>query len=350
MISEASLRARLVDVEPKLDHLPPKRAVVYIAFGGPRSLEDVRPFLLNLFSDRRIIPVKLRCIRRLIARIIVWKRLENSKGNYAEIGGRSPQWAEIETMKVEMRKRLAPQQIDFHVACAWPADSVLTTLDELLAGGYDEALFISSFPQYSRCTLGAALDLVENAVSKRPAAASIEWRLVADHACDGWWVKSFASSFRALWDTSASKWQIAPSTLPEAISAKHTAVLLSFHGLPVSFIKKGDPYVARCETFVGKLAAELGCEVQHCYQSRADNRRWMQPSCADRRPNSRPPCPAAAHPEGYLKAARSLAQADDQDQGACGRGDGHTAHRHAVVHGRAHREHARDRHRAQARP
>ncbi len=61
-------------------------AVLYVAFGGPRSLDDLRPFLINLFQDERIIPVKWWCVRRAIAEFIVCTRLSNSRTNYEEIG------------------------------------------------------------------------------------------------------------------------------------------------------------------------------------------------------------------------------------------------------------------------
>ena len=192
-------------------------------------------------------------------------------------GGRSPQWDEIETMKREMSVRLG--SIPFRVACAWPSESVSESIDELIALGAQKVLVISSFPQFSRSTLGAGLDAVERAVATRPVAREIEWRLVADHMTDGWWIKSYAEAYQALWKSSRQSWLMdAATSLEAAVSSKQVAVLLSFHGLPVSFIRKGDPYQSRCEAFCAKLRDALGCDVQWCYQSRADSRDWLQPS------------------------------------------------------------------------
>jgi ferrochelatase len=42
--------------------------------GGPDSLETVKPFLLNLFSDREIIKIGPAWLQPFIARMIVRRR------------------------------------------------------------------------------------------------------------------------------------------------------------------------------------------------------------------------------------------------------------------------------------
>ena len=52
----------------------PHTAVILLQMGGPDSLEAVRPFLLNLFSDREIIQIGPAWLQPFIARMIVRKR------------------------------------------------------------------------------------------------------------------------------------------------------------------------------------------------------------------------------------------------------------------------------------
>src|ERR1700756_3008450 len=70
-------------------------AVVLMNLGGPDSLEAVRPFLVNLFSDPAIIG--LPCVLRLpLARLVAWRRTPVARDIYARLGGRSPLLANTE--------------------------------------------------------------------------------------------------------------------------------------------------------------------------------------------------------------------------------------------------------------
>ena len=63
--------------------------------GGPDSLDAVRPFLLNLFSDPAIIRVP-QPLRSLLARLIAARRAPVAREIYRRLGGRSPILPETE--------------------------------------------------------------------------------------------------------------------------------------------------------------------------------------------------------------------------------------------------------------
>ena len=64
--------------------------VVLLNLGGPEHLEDVEPFLFNLFSDRMIIRLGPAFLQKPIARFIAKRRGPKSAQAYAKIGGGSP--------------------------------------------------------------------------------------------------------------------------------------------------------------------------------------------------------------------------------------------------------------------
>ena len=66
-----------------------KIAVVLFNLGGPDKLEDVEPFLFNLFYDKAIIPF-VKPLRWLFAKIISSTRKKKSQNIYRQIGGGSP--------------------------------------------------------------------------------------------------------------------------------------------------------------------------------------------------------------------------------------------------------------------
>jgi len=66
-----------------------KTAVVLFNLGGPDSLDAVRPFLTNLFSDKAIIGAP-GPVRWALAQLISKLRERTSQALYSQIGGKSP--------------------------------------------------------------------------------------------------------------------------------------------------------------------------------------------------------------------------------------------------------------------
>ena len=66
-----------------------KKAVILFNLGGPDKLENVEPFLFNLFNDPAIINIP-SFIRYPLAKFISKKRAPIAKNIYREIGNKSP--------------------------------------------------------------------------------------------------------------------------------------------------------------------------------------------------------------------------------------------------------------------
>lgn len=64
--------------------------VLLLNLGGPEQLEDVRPFLYNLFSDPEIIRLPFRWLQNPLAWLISTLRYTKSQENYKAIGAVLP--------------------------------------------------------------------------------------------------------------------------------------------------------------------------------------------------------------------------------------------------------------------
>src|SRR4030065_850420 len=64
--------------------------VILLNLGGPDSLQAVRPFLYNLFSDREIIRLGPIFLQKPVAWLISFFRSKKTKRLYSLIGGKSP--------------------------------------------------------------------------------------------------------------------------------------------------------------------------------------------------------------------------------------------------------------------
>ena len=66
-----------------------KKAVILFNLGGPDKLENVEPFLFNLFNDPAILNLPA-FFRYPLAKFISKKRTPIAKKIYEELGGSSP--------------------------------------------------------------------------------------------------------------------------------------------------------------------------------------------------------------------------------------------------------------------
>ena len=66
-----------------------KKAVILFNLGGPDKLENVEPFLFNLFNDPAILNLPA-FLRYPLAKLISKRRTPIAKKIYEELGGSSP--------------------------------------------------------------------------------------------------------------------------------------------------------------------------------------------------------------------------------------------------------------------
>jgi ferrochelatase len=64
--------------------------VILLNLGGPDSIQAVRPFLCNLFSDRKLIMLGPSFLQKTLAWLISSLRAKKTESMYSLIGGRSP--------------------------------------------------------------------------------------------------------------------------------------------------------------------------------------------------------------------------------------------------------------------
>src|SRR5512147_1371037 len=94
--------------------------VILLNLGGPDSLEAVRPFLFNLFSDRDIIRLGPSFMQKPLAWLISTLRHKKTEGFYRLIGGKSPildiSAAQAEALERELnKKREDPQSFKVYL-------------------------------------------------------------------------------------------------------------------------------------------------------------------------------------------------------------------------------------------
>jgi ferrochelatase len=245
--------------------------IVLFQLGGPDSLDAVEPFLLNLFLDSDILPLgPLGLLRRPIAKLISSRRSVPVRGRYAQIGGRSPIGELTERQRQRLVEAVSPH-IDPVAVTAMRYWHPLTSeaVDALRkAGPLDELVLLPLYPHYSYATTLSSLK---------------EWRRVYGNPNGGPPVRIVEHYCNHPFYIQALVQRIG-SVLRQFPDSSHIHLLFSAHGLPMSLVKKGDPYPKQIEETV-RLTCEQGAKEfpgwprTHllCYQSRVGPAKWLQP-------------------------------------------------------------------------
>lgn len=239
--------------------------VVLLNLGGPERLEDVEPFLYNLFSDRQIIRLSpFPFLQKPLAGLIARRRAPNSCKAYKEIGGGSPLRRITSEQGAALEKLLA-RVGSFKVDMAmryWHPDAE-QTLRAMGKVGIRKIVALTLYPHFSEATTGSSLrDL-------RRAAAHLPY--------------DFEIGTMEAWPRQPDYIQALVKSVRREIGrcATEPVLVYSAHSLPVKFIEDGDPYLDHLAQTITALEGEIGLRGKLCFQSRSGPVRWLAPSTPD---------------------------------------------------------------------
>ena len=135
-----------------------KKAIILFNLGGPDKLENVEPFLFNLFNDPAILNLP-SFFRYPLAKLISKKRTPVAKAIYKEMGGSSPILQQTEMQAKAIEESLKTEEDNykcFIVMRCWNprADFVIKQVKEF---NPDQIILLPLYPQYSAATSGSSI-------------------------------------------------------------------------------------------------------------------------------------------------------------------------------------------------
>jgi protoporphyrin/coproporphyrin ferrochelatase len=239
----------------------PHNAVFLMNLGGPRSLEEVEPYLYELFADPLVVTAPLGPLRPLFAKLVSRLRAPSSAEKYALIGGKSPLVEGTEAQARALEAALGPgHRCYLAMRCGHPSTG--EGVRAALAAGADRAVALPLYPQYANATTRSSLLELRRLwpVDRGPIVEICTWH---DHP--GY----LDASAAALRETVA---QVPPALRDQVL------VVFSAHGLPLSQVRKGDPYPGYVEHSARETARRAGVSsYQVTYQSRVGPAKWLGP-------------------------------------------------------------------------
>ncbi len=242
--------------------------VVLLNMGGPDSLEDVPPYLLNIFRDPHILDMPFGAlVRPWLSRIIVKKRAAASADRYRLIGGKTPLNGITAAQAGVIKDALARRGVDATAAPGMRYWHPFTTdtLARFAREGVDAVAGLSMYPAYSSATSGSSLEEFDR-------AAKLLLPGVPAYRIGQWPALPAYVEFLRRGVTDAL----------EAVGREHwreTAVLFTAHSVPMRLIRRGDPYRSHIEQTMKLVNAGLpeGVRTALGWQSAVGPAKWLEP-------------------------------------------------------------------------
>lgn len=260
---------RYIDPPSAVRESAPRTAVLLVNLGTPHAptADAVREYLAEFLSDPRVVELPRALWWPVLHGYVLRTRPRRSAEAYAKIWTHhgsplllySMQLAQA--MQAELARR-THDAVTAALAMRYGSPSIEDTLLRLHDQGIRRVLLLPLYPQYAAATTASMLDAVADGMKR------LRWppelRTINDYHDDAGYLAALASSVQAHW----------------ARHGRAQKLLLSFHGLPESVARKGDPYFNQCHETAFRLRDALGLreeEMLVAFQSRVGRQRWLRP-------------------------------------------------------------------------
>lgn len=261
------------------DH-PPVRfgrvGVLLVNLGTPDATDywSMRRYLREFLTDKRVIEWPRAIWLPILHGIVLMRRPGKVGKAYEAIWNRERDESWLRTYTRNQANRLAgrlgaangpdaPGDLVVDWAMRYGSPSIPDRLEALRAAGCERILWFPLYPQYAAATTATVNDKAFDALKRMRWQPAV--RTVPPYHDDPVYIDALARSIET--HLSALDWE------PEAVIA-------SYHGIPLSYFQKGDPYHCHCMKTSRLLTERLGWpkgRLITTFQSRFGPEEWLQP-------------------------------------------------------------------------
>ena len=245
--------------------------VLLINLGTPDApkAKAVRRYLREFLSDKRVIEKDTFTWRLVLNGIILPFRPRRKARAYRAIWNKVTNESPLKTITRSQAEKLgvslavAGSDAVVDWAMRYGNPSIESRIKGLIAKGCDRMLLVPLYPQYSSATTATVCDeafRVLRRIRNQPAL-----RVAPPYYADSIYIEALANSIKA---------ELAK------LSFEPEVILASYHGMPLAYVQKGDPYYDQCVRTTQLLRARLGktdASFIMTFQSRFGRAEWLQP-------------------------------------------------------------------------
>lgn len=247
-----------------------KVGVLLLNLGTPDGTDywSMRRYLKEFLSDRRVVEENRLKWWFILNGPILLKRPFSSGEAYRSIWNKDRDESPLRTITRAQGEKLGAAlkgsgKIVVDWAMRYGNPSTRSRIEALRSQGCDRILLFALYPQYAAATTATAYDKAFEALEALRWQPAI--RTAPPYYDDPVYIGALAASLKR--EVAKLKWK------PEVI-------LASFHGLPVDYVEKGDPYQSHCAATARALRDKLGWSedfLRLTFQSRMGKAEWIKP-------------------------------------------------------------------------
>ncbi|MDR3191156.1 MAG: ferrochelatase [Lactobacillaceae bacterium] len=239
------------------------KGLLIVNLGTPKSptTTDVQAYLQEFLGDPNVIQMPKWLWQPLLKQMILPKRAPRSAKLYQSV------WTEhgsplayYTAQQTQQAQALLPDW-DVQYAMTYQEPNIRQTMQEMAARGVDELVVIPLFPQFTYTATQSIIDQV--------ASVDLPIRVQVVHE---------------YWQNPAYLQGVADLMQAKLNQAKYDQVIFSFHGIPQSYAKKGDPYPEHVAGTLAELRARTHLDAQNsllAFQSKFGPAPWLKPALID---------------------------------------------------------------------
>lgn len=244
--------------------------VLIMNLGTPEATSywPMRRYLKEFLSDPRVIETNRALWWVILNGIVLTFRPTKSGHAYEQIWNNDRNESPLKTITRSQSEQLAElfsgnADIVVDWAMRYGMPPVKERIEHLRSLGCDRILLFPLYPQYSATTTATALDKAYDALKQMRWQPAI--RTVPPYHDDPAYIDALATSLQAHL---------------KSLDYKPDVIVASFHGLPKTYLMRGDPYHCHCHKTARLLRERMGmkdAELIITFQSRFGPEEWLQP-------------------------------------------------------------------------
>jgi len=246
--------------------------LLLVNLGSPDSptAKDVRRYLFEFLHDYRVIDTSRWIWCLVLHGIILRTRPRKSAAAYQSIWSEPEAFSGTEAPLIRITRAQAEgvqarlgKEAHVEIAMRYGNPSIQAGLDSLKAKGCTRIAIMPLYPQFAGATTASVYDGVAKALVDQMDVP--ELRFLRQYYDDPRFIEALAGSVdRHL----------------EQLDWTPDVILTSYHGLPQSYVDKGDPYQTECLETTELLQRHMGkteSQLYATFQSRFGPKAWLQP-------------------------------------------------------------------------
>ncbi len=245
-----------------------KTGVLLVNLGTPDSTKwlDIRRYLKEFLSDRRVIEVNPLLWKIILNLIILTFRPAKTAKAYKKIWLKKENMSPLRYYTIQqtdkLKKSLKNSSLIIDYAMRYGSPSIRGKIENLKKKGCEKLIILPLYPQYAAATTATVCDEVYRSLMKMRWQPSVQ--IIPHYESEPLYIKALVKSIEK--KIKEIKWT------PEVIIA-------SYHGIPNSYFKKGDPYHCYCHKTTRLMTEKLKKKIPiiTTFQSRFGPEEWLKP-------------------------------------------------------------------------